>query len=186
MERGMTQLMAFDHAASGRVAHVAYPELVRDPTLVVESVYARLGVEAPKDLASRVGGYQAASAGKRAAAPNELPTFGLDHNAFLARPLVKSYCIRFGVEPEAARLTGVKQKKASGDPTNCDVDDHRVGANLSAVERGPLAALCGSSLAVEKNQALVVVGLIFVALHAIFMIEDAGSSRSAGLGAPRD
>jgi hypothetical protein len=30
-------------------------------------------------------------------------------------------------------------------------------------------------LAVEKNQALVVVGLIFVALHAIFMIEDAGS-----------
>ena len=107
MERGMTQMMAFDRAPSGRVAHVAYPELVRDPTAVVESVYERLSVEAPKDLASRVGGYRAASAGKRAAPPNALPTFGLDHDAFLARPLVKSYCMRFGVEPEAARLTGV-------------------------------------------------------------------------------
>jgi Sulfotransferase family len=106
-ERGMTQMTAFDHAASGRVAHVAYPELVRDPTPAVESVYERLSVEAPKDLASRVGGCRAASAGKRAAPPNELPTFGLDHDAFLARPLVKSYCMRFGVEPEAARLTGV-------------------------------------------------------------------------------
>jgi len=50
---------------------------------------------------------------------------------------------------------------------------------------GQRRALCGLSLAVEKNQALVVVGLIFIALHAIFMIEDAGSSRNARLGAPR-
>jgi len=113
MERGMTQMMAFDHAAS-RVAHVAYPELVRDPIPVVESVYERLGVDAPNDLASSVGGYQAASAGKRAAPPKELPTFGLDHVAFLARPVVESYCTRFGVEPEAARLTGILQEGRSG------------------------------------------------------------------------
>ena len=106
VERGLTQLTAFDRAASGRVAHVAYPELMRDPTLVVESLYARLDVEAPKDLASRIGAYQAASAGKRAPPPKDLATFGLDHDAFLARPMVDSYCRRFGVQPEAARLTG--------------------------------------------------------------------------------
>jgi len=106
VERGLTQMMAFDHATSARVAHVAYPELMRDPTLVVEKVYARLGVAAPKDLASRIGAYQAAAAGKRAAPPKDLATFGLDHDAFLARPLVESYCRRFDVQTEAARLTG--------------------------------------------------------------------------------
>ena len=106
VERGLTQMMAFDHAASADVAHVAYPELMRDPTLVVESVYARLGVAAPQDLASHIGAYQAAAAGKRAPPPKDLANFGLDHDAFLARPTVKSYCKRFGVQPEAARLTG--------------------------------------------------------------------------------
>jgi Sulfotransferase family len=107
VERSLTQMMAFDRAPSASIVHVAYPALVRDPAAVVESVYARLGVDAPNDIASHVAAYAVASAGKRATPPNDLPTYGLDHGAFLARPLVESYCKRFSVEPEAARLTGV-------------------------------------------------------------------------------
>ena len=107
VERGLMHIMEFDDAASARIVHVAYPALVRDPTAVVESVYTRLGVDAPRDIASRVGGYRVASAGKRASPPKDLPTYGLDHDAFLARPVVQSYCKRFGVQPEATRLTGI-------------------------------------------------------------------------------
>ena len=107
VEHGLTQLVAFDQEASDTVAHVAYPALVREPATVVQSIYARLGFEAPKDLAFRVGAYQAATSGKRAAPPIDLPTYGLDHDAFLARPVVESYCTRFGVAPEMARLTRV-------------------------------------------------------------------------------
>lgn len=107
VEDSLTQLMAFDQEASDTVAHVAYPALVREPATVVQSVYAQLGFEVPKDLASWVGAYQDTTSGKRAAPPIDLPTYGLDHDAFLARPVVESYCKRFGVAPEVARLTGV-------------------------------------------------------------------------------
>ncbi len=106
MERGLTQMMAFDDAARARIVHAVYPALVHDPAAVVESVYTGLGVDAPEDTVSRVGACQAISGRKRAPPPNDLPTYGLDHYAFLARPIVESYCKRFRVQPEATRLTG--------------------------------------------------------------------------------
>ena len=116
VERGLTQLMAFDQEASVGSRRWRTLRWCGSLQLVVQSVYARLGFEAPKDLASRVGAYQATTSGRRAAPPIDLPTYGLDHDAFLARPVVASYCKWFGVAPEMARLTGVEQEES---PPNC-------------------------------------------------------------------
>ncbi len=89
------------------IAHVAYPDLIRNPVEIVDSVHAALGVDAPADFADRMNAFvHAQQAGKRAKPPKTLPTFGLEHDAFLSRPNIAAYCRRFDVEPERKRQTG--------------------------------------------------------------------------------
>lgn len=73
-------------------ARVAYADLVTAPASVVRDTHDRSGVEAPADLDARVAGYVAAqAAGKRAAPPSDIATYGLSHDAFLDRPKIAEY-----------------------------------------------------------------------------------------------
>lgn len=89
------------------ITHVAYPDLIRDPVAMVDSIHAALGVDGSADFADRMNTFvHAQQAGKRAKPPKTLPTFGLEQDAFLSRPNIAAYCRRFGVEPERKRQTG--------------------------------------------------------------------------------
>jgi hypothetical protein len=106
-ETGLERMMAFGAAAGERVANVAYPALVREPAAVVRGIYGRFGQEVPGDLDGRIASFvDAQAAGKRAAPPRELPSYGLESAAFRARPAVAAYCERFAVAPEVSRITG--------------------------------------------------------------------------------
>lgn len=90
-----------------RVAHLAYPRLVREPIASVGSLLSELGVREDPALGSRIESFLAAQrAGRRARPPAQLPTMGYDHDEVLADPVAAAYCERFGVEPERRRMTG--------------------------------------------------------------------------------
>lgn len=89
------------------VAHVAYPDLVRDPVGTIAAIYTFLAVDAPANMADRIDTFVGAQkTGKRAKPPPSLPDFGLRHEAFLVRPPIADYCRRFGIVAERQRVTG--------------------------------------------------------------------------------
>ncbi|MDH4386178.1 MAG: sulfotransferase [Caulobacter sp.] len=107
LELGLTRMTAFDDAPGARVTHAAYPALMADPASAIRRIYEQLRFDSPRNLADRIASFIAAqSAGKRAPAPKSLPTYGLDHETFLSRPVIATYMRRFAVEPETVRMTG--------------------------------------------------------------------------------
>lgn len=89
------------------LANIAYPDLVQSPSMTARAVYEGLGFNPPHDFDAMINAYiTAQKRGRRARPPQELPTHGLDHNAFLSRPIIADYCQRFKIEPERQRKTG--------------------------------------------------------------------------------
>ena len=103
----LAALSSFTAGAPGRVTHVPYPDLVRDPTSMVARALSALGVSDDAELPGRVDQFlEAQRSGARAAPPSELPTMGYTHDDVLSDPVVADYCHTFDIEPERARLTG--------------------------------------------------------------------------------
>lgn len=103
----LNAMMTFDAASTGKCVHVAYPALIKGPANVVVTIYRHFGIDAPEDIGERIASFVTAQArGRRAAPPAELPTYGLEQQSLLARPVFGSYCARFDVTPETTRLTG--------------------------------------------------------------------------------
>ena len=95
------------HDAEHQVANVAYPELVGDPVAVVEEIYAAHDFALPPALPAAVADFIAAQkAGKRARPTADFADFGIDADELLAEPDVRTYCERFGLQREGARITG--------------------------------------------------------------------------------
>ncbi len=88
-----------------RALHVRYPELVRAP---VDIVHRALAANAADDeLPAQVTTYlERQRAGERAAPPAVLDSMGYDQAAVWRDPVIRSYCERFGLEPERTRLVG--------------------------------------------------------------------------------
>lgn len=106
-ELALKNMMALDETGSARVASVAYPALAKDPVGIAREIYHRFSVDEPADMADRINAFLASqSHGKRAAPTNDIGTYGLESATLRSRPVVASYCARFGVAPEATRITG--------------------------------------------------------------------------------
>jgi hypothetical protein len=98
----------FSAARPERVSHVAYPELVADPTATAHGVFAAAGLPSDGGLANEVVAFlDAQRDGTRAAPPKQLPTMGYTEEDVRSDPAVRDYCNRFDVQPETERLVGV-------------------------------------------------------------------------------
>lgn len=105
--RKLAAIQAFGEKHPGRVTHVPYPDLVSEPTDVVEALIASIGLPKDPGLAGRIEGFLAAQrAGRRAAPPTRLDTLGHDHDTVLGQADIAQYCKRFGITPERQRMTG--------------------------------------------------------------------------------
>lgn len=101
----LASIAEFTADAPSRVMHVSYPELVRAPVDVVHQVLD--DNTADVELATNVVAYlERQRAGARAAPPAALDSMGYDQARVWVDPVVRSYCDRFGVEPELTRLIG--------------------------------------------------------------------------------
>jgi hypothetical protein len=101
----LASLAAFTADASSRAMHVSYPELVRAPVDVVQRALEPNGAD--DELPAKVAAYlQRQQAGERAAPPVTLDSMGYDRATVWADPVIRSYCERFGIEPERTRLIG--------------------------------------------------------------------------------
>lgn len=95
----------FTTDAPSRAMHVSYPELVSAPVDVVR--HALEASAADDELPAKVIAFlQRQQAGERAAPPAALDSMGYDWEDVWGDPLIRSYCERFGVDPERTRLTG--------------------------------------------------------------------------------
>lgn len=95
------------YADDKNVTHVAYPNLVRDPIETVRSICRGTDMSLPFDINTRLETFiNEQKAGRRAKPPRNIPTFGLDQDEFLSRPIIAEYCRLYGVEPERKRQTG--------------------------------------------------------------------------------
>jgi hypothetical protein len=103
--RKLASIADFTTDAPSRVMHVSYPELVHSPVDVVQQA---LDANAADDeLSAKVVAYlEHQQAGERAAPPAALDSMGYDQAGIWADPVIRSYCERFGIEPERTRLTG--------------------------------------------------------------------------------
>jgi hypothetical protein len=107
IERSTSHLCEFADTNGGTRADVAYPALVSDPVTTVRRIYDALHFDWPDGFDAQIASFLSAQAsGKRAKPPAELPTFGLDHRAFLERPAIAAYCRRFDIIAETTRTTG--------------------------------------------------------------------------------
>jgi Sulfotransferase family len=101
----LASIADFTTDAPSRAMHVSYPELVRAPVDVVQQA---LEVNAADgELSAKVVAYlERQQAGARAAPPAALDSMGYDQAGVWGDPVIKSYCERFGIEPERTRLIG--------------------------------------------------------------------------------
>jgi hypothetical protein len=98
----------FSTARPERITHVAYPDLVADPTAVAHGVFAAAGLPTDDGLAKEIAAFlDLQRAGGRAAPPAHLPTMGYTEDVVRSEPAVRAYCRRFDVQPEAERLVGL-------------------------------------------------------------------------------
>ncbi len=101
----LASIADFTTDAPSRAMHVSYTELVRAP---VDVVGQALEANANDDeLPAKVVAYlERQKAGDRAAPPATLDPMGYDQAGVWVDPIIRSYCERFGIEPERTRLTG--------------------------------------------------------------------------------
>jgi len=91
-ENKFTRMVESDKALGHRITNVAYPELVDNPGKVLQTIYEQAGYSAPNNLNEAINAFLARQkAGHRARPPGELPTLGLDHQAFLRREPIAGY-----------------------------------------------------------------------------------------------
>ncbi len=101
----LASIAAFTTDAPSRAMHVSYPQLVRAPVDVVQQ--ALEANAADDELSAKVVAYlERQQAGERAAPPAALDPMGYDQAVVWGDPVIRSYCERFGIEPERTRLTG--------------------------------------------------------------------------------
>ena len=90
-----------DARVDERFVDVRYQELLRDPMAVVRRVYDRFGMTLSAEAEARMQRFLEGHPKDRHGAHRySLGAFGLDAGDL--RPRFKSYCERFGLEPEAA------------------------------------------------------------------------------------
>src|SRR5678815_2959598 len=90
-----------DARVNERFVDVRYQELLRDPMAIVRRIYDRFGMTLSVEAESRMHRFLARHPKDRHGAHRySLSAFGLDARDL--RPRFKSYCERFGLEPEAA------------------------------------------------------------------------------------
>jgi hypothetical protein len=105
VSRQLAGIADFTTAAPSRAMHVSYPELLRAPVDVVH--HALEANAADDELAAKVTAFlQRQQAGERAAPPATLDSMGYDRADLWGDPVIRSYCQRFGIDPERTRLTG--------------------------------------------------------------------------------
>ena len=105
----LAAMSAFTASAPKRVTHIAYPDLVGNPTSTVQRTFSELGIPADQNLPDRIDTFlHAQRSGARAAPPPELATMGYTHDDVLSDPVISDYCRTFGIEPERSRLTGTQ------------------------------------------------------------------------------
>jgi Sulfotransferase family len=103
--RSLTSIADFTTVAPSRATHVSYPELVRAPVDVVLRALSAHAVD--DDLPAKVRNFlERQQSGERAAPPAALDPMGHDRAVIWADPVIRSYCQRFGIEPEVTRLVG--------------------------------------------------------------------------------
>lgn len=92
-----------------RTVSVRYADLMADAVAATRSIYERLRMNVPKDLAERIAGHlRKQRSGKRAPPPRSLETFGYQADAVWSDPIVAEYCTSFGVEPERTRMVDTR------------------------------------------------------------------------------
>jgi hypothetical protein len=103
--RKLASLAAFTTDAPARAMHVPYPDLVGAP---VDVVRRALAANAPdEELSTKVVAFlERQRAGERAAPPATLDAMGYEQADVWADPVIRSYCQRFGIDPERTRLVG--------------------------------------------------------------------------------
>ena len=90
-----------DARVDERFVDVRYQELLRDPMAIVRRIYDRFGMTLSVEAEARMQRFLARHPKDRHGAHRySLSAFGLDARDL--RPRFKSYCERFGLEPEAA------------------------------------------------------------------------------------
>ena len=105
MPSKLASIADFTTDAPSRAMHVSYPELVRAPVDVVQQ--ALEANAADDELSAKVVAYlERQQAGERAAPPAALDSMGYDQAGVWGDPVIRSYCERFGIEPERTRLIG--------------------------------------------------------------------------------
>ena len=105
VSRQLAGIADFTTDAPSRAMHVSYPELVRAPVDVVHHALEANAADA--ELPAKVIAFlQRQQAGERAAPPAALDSMGYDREDLWGDPVIRSYCERFGIDPERTRLTG--------------------------------------------------------------------------------
>jgi hypothetical protein len=102
----LASIAAFTDEAPSRVMHVPYPALVRSPVDIVHRVLEPN--TADEALPAEVLAFlERQQAGGRAAPPANLDSMGYDDRSDVwSDEVVRSYCERFGIEPERTRTVG--------------------------------------------------------------------------------
>ncbi len=97
-------LVGFDKAARIKPKSVKYDDLVKDAPGVTAALHNRLSLAPWPGVEADVSAFLTSQ--KRATPPRKMPTFGLEHEAFLSRPPITAYCEHFGLSAERRRVSG--------------------------------------------------------------------------------
>jgi hypothetical protein len=109
-EEKLKSMIETDRVMSNLITNVNYSDLVLNPKNVVRRIHEQLNAISPNDLDDLddlIDKYlDSQKTGRRARPPSELPSFGIEHQEYLKRESIFSYCQHFQVKPELTRKTG--------------------------------------------------------------------------------
>jgi Sulfotransferase family len=104
----LTSLAAFSTVKPERITHIAYPDLVGNPTDSAHSIFTAAGLPVDDGIGTEIAAFlDSQRGGGRTAPPEKLATLGYAEDDVRSDPAVRDYCDRFDVQPETERLTGV-------------------------------------------------------------------------------
>jgi hypothetical protein len=109
LKLALRALVELAESEPARIVNVRYADLMADAVATTRTIYERLRMNVPEDLAERIAGHlRKQRSGKRAAPPRNLETFGYQADAVWSDPVVSEYCESFGVERERARMVDTR------------------------------------------------------------------------------